>query len=536
MKLFQNTIQILKQDKKNNFIIFLLQIIFLTLLNLHFYSYSFIVGFVKKKVPIQDKNFILWLLISSLSFVFFIIFKLIYVYHSNKTTFKIFKKNTNRLSENIRKKTYEEILKNKETYISFYNLNLDLTNSLSMTIYSHLFKGVIYIISSTIFIFLLSTKSWILVLHSTLGATISVILLFKFSPLITKLQSKIQQLFQSYAGKQIKLFGLFNLFYFFNKRNIFTKYLKSQLLEKYSREFGLLKNFQYKTFLLNSGFSFFVLSNSITLSVLTYYKTFDVTLFISLFSMNLVMVTGFSSFFTYLLTAQALNPYVNKIFEKIDTKNEKKIVLQELISEINLQNLNFSYNPETRVFSNLNLSFEKNKKYAIISPSGKGKSSLLRLISGVLTNYEGKILINNSIEYKELDPKQLRKHIALTTNENIIFEDTLANNITLWDKNPDLDLLNSLIKKYKIDNFSKPETEISSKNLSEGEKQKVALARLEYKNLDIWCLDEALDNIFKEDAFEIYSDLLSKPNKTIFIASHHIPEKIKPMFDQIIEI
>lgn len=210
--------------------------------------------------------------------------------------------------------------------------------------------------------------------------------------------------------------------------------------------------------------------------------------------------------------------------------------MQELISEINLQNLNFSYNPETRVFSNLNLSFEKNKKYAIISPSGKGKSSLLKLISGVLTNYEGKILINNSIEYKELDPKQLRKHIALTTNENIIFEDTLANNITLWDKNPDLDLLNSLIKKYKIDNFSKPETEISSKNLSEGEKQKVALARLEYKNLDIWCLDEALDNIFKEDAFEIYSDLLSKPNKTIFIASHHIPEKIKPMFDQIIEI
>ncbi|CNR99593.1 transport ATP-binding protein MsbA [Salmonella enterica subsp. enterica serovar Typhimurium str. DT104] len=143
------------------------------------------------------------------------------------------------------------------------------------------------------------------------------------------------------------------------------------------------------------------------------------------------MVTGFSSFFTYLLTAQALNPYVNKIFEKIDTKNEKKIVLQELISEINLQNLNFSYSPETRVFSNLNLSFVKNKKYAIISPSGKGKSSLLKLISGVLTNYEGKILINNSIEYKELEPKQLRKHIALTTNENIIFEDTLANNITL---------------------------------------------------------------------------------------------------------
>lgn len=49
MKLFQNTIQILKQDKKNNFIIFLLQIIFLTLLNLHFFSYSFILGFVKKK-------------------------------------------------------------------------------------------------------------------------------------------------------------------------------------------------------------------------------------------------------------------------------------------------------------------------------------------------------------------------------------------------------------------------------------------------------------------------------------------------------
>ncbi|CRH25262.1 Uncharacterised protein [Chlamydia trachomatis] len=50
------------------------------------------------------------------------------------------------------------------------------------------------------------------------------------------------------------------------------------------------------------------------------------------------------------------------------------------------------------------------------------------------------------------------------------------------------------------------------------------------------CLDEAFDNIYKKDVLKIYKDFLSQMNKTIFIVSHHIPEEIKHLFDEIIEL
>ncbi|QJB71533.1 ABC transporter ATP-binding protein [Mycoplasma sp. 1654_15] len=536
MKTFKSTLDILNQDRKNNFLVFIIKTIYMVCLNLHIFSYSYIIDFINYQNKSDNSNFILWILITCFSFVFFVVFKLLYTFQSNKTTFIIYQKNTDRVSKIIIQKPYQELVKNKETYMSYYNLNLMFANSLTSTIYLYLFPGIISIIFPTIFMFSLNVQSWILILHCVVGSIISGFLLFKYSPLLHKIQGKIQLLLQEYTSKEIKLFGLINLFYFFNKRNIFTKYLKSQLLQKYTQEYDLFKSFQFKSFLLNVVFSFFVYSNFITLGVLTYNKTFDISQFISLFMLNMSLLSGVASLYSFLLTEKALNPYINVIFEKTNDDNSKKITLKENIFKIDFKNLSFSYNQETPIFSNLNLTFEKNQKYAIISPSGKGKSLFLKLISGLLSNYEGEILINNSIEYKNVNPKEISKNIALVTNENVIFEDSLLNNITLWDTKPDLDRVNFLLNKYKINQFSKIDANISPANLSEGEKQKVNLARLEYKNLNIWCLDEALDNIFKEDAIEIYKDILSRPDKTIFVASHHISEEIKPLFDQIIEI
>lgn len=140
------------------------------------------------------------------------------------------------------------------------------------------------------------------------------------------------------------------------------------------------------------------------------------------------------------------------------------------------------------------------------------------------------------MEYKNILDKSLRQNIALLANENIIFQDTLENNISLWDNNLNKEKLESLVKKYDILEFSDLNKEINDSILSEGEKQNIALARLEYQDLNIMCLDEAFDNIYKKDVLKIYKDFLSQMNKTIFIVSHHIPEEIKHLFDEIIEL
>ncbi|ADM22101.1 hypothetical protein [Mesomycoplasma hyorhinis] len=213
--MLKHTITLLKQDQKNNFLVFFLQL----LLNVHSFSYSFIIDFINKQNTVNNSNFILWILIACFSFVFFIIFRLLYAFQSNKTTFIIYQKNADRVSRNILQKSYEELVKNKESYMSYYNLNLMFANSLTSTIYSDLFYGIISIVFPIIFILLLNIQSWILIVHCIIGSIISGILLFKFSPILYKVQSKIQELLQNYTSKEIKLFGLFNLFYFFNKRN-----------------------------------------------------------------------------------------------------------------------------------------------------------------------------------------------------------------------------------------------------------------------------------------------------------------------------
>ncbi|CRH24480.1 Uncharacterised protein [Chlamydia trachomatis] len=82
-----------------------------------------------------------------------------YAFQSNKTTFIIYQKNADRVSRNILQKSYEELVKNKDSYMSYYNLNLMFVNSLTSTIYSDLFYGIISIVFPIIFILLLNIQS-----------------------------------------------------------------------------------------------------------------------------------------------------------------------------------------------------------------------------------------------------------------------------------------------------------------------------------------------------------------------------------------
>ncbi len=346
------------------------------------------------------------------------------------------------------------------------------------------------------FLFLTEIKIWIIILHCFIALIISIIILVKFSPVLNKLQEKLEEILSLNAKKQIKLFGLFKLFYFFNKRKIFKSFLKNQVLDKYTKEFQFFKQFYYSQYFLEIIFSVFLFSSLITLSVLTYNKTFAWESFISLFSLTTSFIASVSSVFSFVLIFKSFIPYLEIFLPSKEDNSSIKRELNEEIKSISIKNLSFKYNENESIFQNLNLEFLTTKKYGIVSPSGRGKSTLLKLISGLITNYEGQILINNHLEYKNILDKSLRQNIALLTNENIIFQDTLENNISLWDNNLNKEKLESLVKKYDILEFSDLNKEINDSILSEGEKQNIALARLEYQDLNIMCLDEAFDNIY----------------------------------------
>ncbi|MXR44229.1 ABC transporter ATP-binding protein [Mycoplasma hyopneumoniae] len=536
MKLFSIINYFINLNKPSNIFIFFLKFLLHSFLNLHLFTYSYLIKFIKNKVETQNPEFITWICISVVSFVLFFIIELILIFKTNNVLYNTKRKNINFLTNKIAKESYDYILENKTSYISKYNVNLSVAFSMNELIYSILFSSIFNIPITILFLFLTEVNIWIIILHCVIALIISIIILINFSSVLNKLQEKLEKILSLNAKKQIKFFSLFKLFYFFNKRKIFKTFLKNQVLDKYTKEFKLLKQFYYNQYFLEIIFSVFLFSSLITLSVLTYTKTFPWESFISLFSLTTSFIFSISSVFSFTLIFKTLTPYLEIFITPQEANSSTKIELNEEIKSISIKNLNFKYNENEMVFQNLNLEFLTTKKYGIISPSGRGKSTLLKLISGLITNYEGQILINNKLEYKSISDESLRKNIALLTNENVIFQDTLENNIILWDKNLNKKKLEFLVNKYEILEFSDLNKEINNSVLSEGEKQKIALARLEYQDLNIICLDEAFDNIYKDDVLKIYKDFLSQKNKTVFIVSHHIPKEIKHLFDEIIEL
>ncbi|WP_308701816.1 ABC transporter ATP-binding protein [Mesomycoplasma hyorhinis] len=536
MKLFSIINYFINLNKTSNFLILFLKFLFYSFLNLHLFTYSYLIKFIKNKVEIQNPEFITWICMPVVSFVLFFFIELILIFKTNNVLYNTKRKNINFLTNKIAKQSYDYILESKTSYISKYNVNLSIVFSMNELIYSFLFSSFFNIPLTILFLFLTEIKIWIIILHCFIALIISIIILVKFSPVLNKLQEKLEEILSLNAKKQIKLFGLFKLFYFFNKRKIFKSFLKNQVLDKYTKEFQFFKQFYYSQYFLEIIFSVFLFSSLITLSVLTYNKTFAWESFISLFSLTTSFIASVSSVFSFVLIFKSFIPYLEIFLPSKEDNSSIKKELNEEIKSISIKNLSFKYNENESIFQNLNLEFLTTKKYGIVSPSGRGKSTLLKLISGLITNYEGQILINNHLEYKNILDKSLRQNIALLTNENIIFQDTLENNISLWDNNLNKEKLESLVKKYDILEFSDLNKEINDSILSEGEKQNIALARLEYQDLNIMCLDEAFDNIYKKDVLKIYKDFLSQMNKTIFIVSHHIPEEIKHLFDEIIEL
>ncbi|WP_308701239.1 ABC transporter ATP-binding protein [Mesomycoplasma hyorhinis] len=496
MKLFSIINYFINLNKTSNFLILFLKFLFYSFLNLHLFTYSYLIKFIKNKVEIQNPEFITWICMPVVSFVLFFFIELILIFKTNNVLYNTKRKNINFLTNKIAKQSYDYILESKTSYISKYNVNLSIVFSMNELIYSFLFSSFFNIPLTILFLFLTEIKIWIIILHCFIALIISIIILVKFSPVLNKLQEKLEEILSLNAKKQIKLFGLFKLFYFFNKRKIFKSFLKNQVLDKYTKEFQFFKQFYYSQYFLEIIFSVFLFSSLITLSVLTYNKTFAWESFISLFSLTTSFIASVSSVFSFVLIFKSFIPYLEIFLPSKEDNSSIKRELNEEIKSISIKNLSFKYNENESIFQNLNLEFLTTKKYGIVSPSGRGKSTLLKLISGLITNYEGQILINNHLEYKNILDKSLRQNIALLTNENIIFQDTLENNISLWDNNLNKEKLESLVKKYDILEFSDLNKEINDSILSEGEKQNIALARLEYQDLNIMCLDEAFDNIY----------------------------------------
>lgn len=216
----------------------------------------------------------------------------------------------------------------------------------------------------------------------------------------------------------------------------------------------------------------------------------------------------------------------NKKYEDVKYGN-KNLINTEGILEF--KNVTFNYPNEGEILKNFNVKFEKNKKIAIVGPSGEGKTTLFNLITRIFDPTLGKITLDG-IDIKELTEESLRKNISIIRQEPFLFNRTIYENFKLVDPKIEIEIIRKYCKLAFIDDYimSLPQqynTVLGENgiNLSGGQKQRIAIARSLLKDSKIILFDEAtsaLDNK-SQDYIKKSIDKLVK-NHTVLIIAHRL--------------
>lgn len=197
---------------------------------------------------------------------------------------------------------------------------------------------------------------------------------------------------------------------------------------------------------------------------------------------------------------------------------------------VELKNINFSYNQNTPVLSDISFTLQKGETLAIVGASGCGKSTLLKIISGILPDNKESIL-HGEITIDKLSPNEFVK----TGNLSFMFqESTLLPNLTVKE-NVNLPLKIRKIKSdYEVDNLLEivglsKYKDYLPKQLSGGMKTRVSLARSFISNPELLLLDEpfsALDISWKRKLYYELEKLRERNNSSVIIVTHDIQEAL----------
>ena len=236
---------------------------------------------------------------------------------------------------------------------------------------------------------------------------------------------------------------------------------------------------------------------------------------------------------------------VSLIADKIDEilydscEDIEEISLPKFENSIEVKNLDFSYTNDRKALNNINLTFEKNKKYAIVGESGCGKSTLIKLLMRYYKDYNGDILIDNKDIHK-IFSNDLYKNMSMIQQNVFMFDDSIKENIKLFANNSDEEVLSICDRSGLSNLISRLPDGINSlvgengNKLSGGEKQRIAIARSLINNTKILILDESTSALDNETAYNLESSLLSINDLTLIVVTHKLIKNILLNYDEII--
>jgi subfamily B ATP-binding cassette protein MsbA len=246
-------------------------------------------------------------------------------------------------------------------------------------------------------------------------------------------------------------------------------------------------------------------------------------------------VRKFALFYNSFQQALGASEDIFKFMDAQDDVREKKRahVLKEFCKEIRFENVGFAYaneDEETRqVLHGINLTVQLGEVIALVGPSGAGKSSLVNLIPRFFDVNEGRILVDG-YDVRDVTIASLRQQIGKVTQETVLFNDSVRNNIAYGQPDVPLSKVEEAARMALAHDFilNMPEgynTKIGEKGtrLSGGEKQRLAIARAILKNAPILILDEATSALDMESEQYVQAALANlMQGRTVFVIAHRL--------------
>lgn len=210
-----------------------------------------------------------------------------------------------------------------------------------------------------------------------------------------------------------------------------------------------------------------------------------------------------------------------------DKENAK--ILPPFSTQISFNSLTFSYDKDDTVLTDINLTVPAGEALAIVGPSGGGKTTLTNLIPRFLDLEKGSLLIDG-VDIRDVTLASLRSQIAMVTQQTILFNDSVRNNIGYGDQQASLEQIHDAARAAHAYDFVMAlphgfDTIIGEggARLSGGQRQRISIARAILKNAPILILDEATSALDTESEREVQKALENlMKNRTTFVIAHRL--------------
>ena len=376
---------------------------------------------------------------------------------------------------------------------------------------------------------------------------------FVFLNFYKKTKSHSRNLTQSTHSFQGLLIQNVTHFKYLKATNLIYRYSKKLItsileIEKHYRNIGVINSFLQA---LREPLTMLVVITVIIIQVELFEESLSlIVLSLLFFYRGLTFLLSLQNQWNIFLSVSGSLENMENFSSELEAKQEKygDRRFEGFSNAIELKHLYFSFRNKP-ILRDISLTINKNETVAIVGESGSGKTTLINLLGGVYKPERGGILVDGT-DLHDYDIRTFQKKIGYITQEAVVFNDTLYNNVTFWDKKNESNLKSfyKVLELTSLKNFAESLDDFENSllgnngiNLSGGQRQRVSIARELYKDADILLMDEATSSLDSDTEKQIqFSIDRLKGDVTIIVIAHRLStvknaDKIIVLKDGVLE-